>query len=116
MEDRLPRGLADVHAEVVAVGLVDSLDGGPRVGDGGHQLRALLVGGLEPRRHVTAGDEQGVAWRDGELVPQAEDEASTVEDVIIRWSATMSAPASSSTVYSRMVAITRGPRRHALHP
>jgi hypothetical protein len=48
VEDRLPRGLADVHAEVVAVGLVDAFDGGPRVGDGGHQFRALLVGGLEP--------------------------------------------------------------------
>ena len=48
MKDCLPRGVADVHTEVVAVGLVDLLDGGPGVGDGGHQLHAFLVGGLEP--------------------------------------------------------------------
>jgi hypothetical protein len=83
VEDRLPGGLADVHAEVVAVGLVDALDGGPRVGDGGHQLRAFLVGGREPRGHVTARDDQRVAGRDGELVPQAEDQAPAVEDLIL---------------------------------
>jgi hypothetical protein len=48
VKDRLARGLADVHADVVAVGPVDALDGGPRVGDGGHQLRPFLVGGVEP--------------------------------------------------------------------
>jgi hypothetical protein len=48
MKDCLPGGVADVHAEVVPVGLVDLLDGDPRVVDGGHQLSALLVGGLEP--------------------------------------------------------------------
>lgn len=48
VKDRLPRGVADVHAEIVTIGLMDPLDGGPGVGNRGHQLRALLVGGLEP--------------------------------------------------------------------
>jgi hypothetical protein len=48
MKDRLAGGSADVHAEVVAIGLVDLLDGGPSIGDRGHQLDAFRVGGLEP--------------------------------------------------------------------
>jgi len=48
VKDRLPRDVADVYAEIVAIGLMDPLDGGPGVGNRGHQLRALLVGGLEP--------------------------------------------------------------------
>ena len=48
MKDRLPRGVADVHAEVVAIGLMDVLDGSAGIGDRGHQLHAFLVGGVEP--------------------------------------------------------------------
>ena len=84
MEDRLPGGGADVHAEVVAIGLMDPFYGRPGVGDDGHQLRAFLVGGLEPRRHMPARDDQRVARGDGELVPEAEDQAPTMEQPIIR--------------------------------
>jgi hypothetical protein len=48
MKDRLSGGVADVHAEVIAIGLVDSLDRGPGVGDRGHQFRAFLIGRFEP--------------------------------------------------------------------
>jgi hypothetical protein len=48
MEDRLPCGVADVHAEVVTIGLMDLLDGSAGVGNRGDQLHALLVGGVEP--------------------------------------------------------------------
>ena len=48
MKDRLPRGGADIHAEVVTIGLMDLLDGTTDVGNRGHQLHALLVGGVEP--------------------------------------------------------------------
>ena len=48
VKDRLPSSMTDVHAEVVTIGLMEPLDGGPGVGDRGHQLNTFLVGGLKP--------------------------------------------------------------------
>ena len=51
---------------------------------GPRDVDALLVGGLEPRRHVPARDEQGVAGGDGEPVPEAEDQAPVMKEPISR--------------------------------
>src|SRR5262249_55030965 len=48
VRDRLPRGLTDVDAEIVAVGLADLLNSRPRFCDDGDHLALFLVSCLKP--------------------------------------------------------------------
>jgi hypothetical protein len=73
-------GRADVHTEVVAVGLMGDLDGLASDGDRRQQRRVLLGGCVEPGSHMTTRDEQGVAGGDGKCVPEAQNKGGLVED------------------------------------
>ena len=61
MKDGLPRRFADVHPDVVAIGLPGAFDRGTRVVDRGEQLDALGVRGREPARNMAPWDEQRMA-------------------------------------------------------
>jgi hypothetical protein len=74
MEDRLPRGLPDVDADVVAIRGVDALDRGPRLVDGGKELGSLGPRRVKPSRDVARRDQERVAGADWEGVPEAIDE------------------------------------------
>ncbi len=78
--DGLASRLADVDAEVEAVGAVPGEDGLAGDGESRDELRLLLAGGVEPAGHVSSGHEKGVALARRESVPEAEDQASAVED------------------------------------
>ena len=80
--DGLARGLADVDADVEAVGAVAGEDGLSGEGEGGGELGLLLGGGVEPGGDVAAGDEKGVAVAHGEGVPEGEDGGALVEDAL----------------------------------
>jgi hypothetical protein len=72
-------GFADVHPEVEAVGAVPGEDRLAGDGEARDELRLLLAGGVEPARHVSSGNEKGVALAHGECVPESEDSFSTIE-------------------------------------
>ena len=61
MEDGLPRRFADVHPDVVAIGLPGAFDRNTRMVDRGKQLAALGVRGREPARNMAPWDEQRTA-------------------------------------------------------
>jgi len=81
--DGLARGLAHVHADVVAVGAVLALDLLPDPGDGAEDLPLLLGGGVEPARHAARGDDEGMARGDWEGVPEGEDPLPPEEDPLV---------------------------------
>ena len=69
VEDGLACRLADVDADVEAVGPVALLDDGLCFVDGSSESGLLVLRGLEPGGDVPPRDDEEVAGRDGEGVP-----------------------------------------------
>jgi hypothetical protein len=69
MQDRLPGGLPDVDADVVAIRAVDALDRGSRQVDGGKEFGPLGSRRVEPRCDVARRNQKRVTGADGEGVP-----------------------------------------------
>jgi hypothetical protein len=66
VEDGLARGLADVNADVEAVGVVAAHQEVPGAVDGCRDRCLLLLAGVEPGRDVPPRDDQEVALADRE--------------------------------------------------
>ena len=65
---RLAGGGADVHADVVAVGVEPVVEEGFRLPDEGEEGGLLRVGRVEEAGDVAVGDEEEVAGARGELI------------------------------------------------
>ncbi len=83
MEDGLPRGFADVDADVVAVGVVAAGDQVSAAIEAGGDCRALVGGGVEPGRDVPARNDEEVARVHREGVPEGPREAVFEGDAVL---------------------------------
>jgi hypothetical protein len=84
VHDGLARGLADVDADVVAVGPQLAVELPADLGDRGEQRALLARGGVEPRRDVPARQDQRVPRRHRVAVADRDDERVPADEAVGR--------------------------------
>lgn len=85
MRDGLACCGADIHAEVEAVDATALADDRADRVDGGKQLGALGIGGVEPGRHMPVRHDQRMAVGDRETIPKRKDVVQSQEHPLRVW-------------------------------